>query len=79
MPCIGQGVAAGVPQHVDVNLEGKAGALAYPPNREPTRPRFERTGYSIVRPPLPAALAVEELAACFVVITAWAEARPCIS
>ena len=28
MPRIGQRVAAGVPQHVDVNLEWKAGALA---------------------------------------------------
>jgi hypothetical protein len=28
MPCIGQCVAAGVPQHVDVNLEREAGPLA---------------------------------------------------
>ena len=28
MACIGQGVAAGMPQHVDVNLERKASALA---------------------------------------------------
>jgi hypothetical protein len=27
MACIGQGIAAGVPQHVHVNLEGKAGTL----------------------------------------------------
>ena len=29
MPLIGQGVSAGVPQHVDVYLEGDSGTLTY--------------------------------------------------